>query len=279
MTNIKHVNSVVDRDFRNRINQLIDVVNSLGVSIDELVVSGAMTTEQYSQLLTAINGLVKKGEVNKDTLSTELKNEIEKINNKIDKGSISVTDINKNLGKLDQTFLSDELLQQIAGNAPINAVPADNSITSEKIVFDSLSMNRGKVYPLKLHQLGSGDLKISDLHKEAILDAKVFGAIPGKVYRLAYVSNGFVRTNGEVTWGITVTEHNEDGTGSRIVTNYTDHPGKKRSDDIDTIIQGNDEMMFSVTVDRRVITNSSIPTHMNLSTSPNVIIDPSKYSF
>ena len=279
MENIKHVNSVVDRDFRNRINQLIDIVNGLGDSIDELVVSGAMTTEQYSQLLTAINGLVKKGEVNKDTLSTELKNEIEKINNKIDKGSISVTDINKNLGKLDQTYLTDQLLQQIAGNAPVNAVPADNSITSEKIVFDSLSMNRGKVYPLKLHQLGSGDLRISDLHKEAILDAKVFGANPDKVYRLAHVSNGFVRPEGFATWGITVTEHNMDGSGSRIVTNYIDHPGKKGSDGIDTIIQGNDEMMFSVTVDRRVISDSNIPTHMNLSTSPNTIIDPSKYSF
>ena len=279
MANIKHVNSVVDRDFRNRINQLIDVVNSVGTSIDELVVSGAMTTEQYSQLLTAINGLVKIGEVDIDTLDESLRQKIDTINNKIDKGSISVYDINKNLGKIDQTFLSDELLKQIAGNAPINAVPADNSITSEKIVFDSLSMNRGKVYPLKLHQLGSGNLRISDLHKEAILDAKVFGAIPGKVYRLAYVSNGFVRTDGEVTWGITVTEHNEDGTEGRIVTNYIDHPGKKGSDGIDTIIQGNDEMMFSVTVDRRVISDSNIPTHMNLSTSPNTIIDPSKYSF
>lgn len=152
-------------------------------------------------------------------------------------------------------------------------------VNSEKIVFDSLTMNSGKVYPLKLHQLGSGDLRISDLHKEAILDAKVFGAIPGKVYRLAFVSNGFVRPEGFATWGITVAEYNEDGTEGRIVTNYIDHPGKKGSDDIDTIIQGNDEMMFSVTVDRRVISNSPIPTHMNLSTSPNTIIDPSKYSF
>ena len=139
MANIKHVNSVVDREFRNRINQLIDVVNSVGISIDELVVKGVMTTEQYTQLITAINGLVKIGEISKDTLSVELKNELEKINNKIDKGDVSVFDINKNLGKIDQTFLTDELLQQIAGSTPINAVPADNSIDTAKLIDGSVT--------------------------------------------------------------------------------------------------------------------------------------------
>ena len=139
MANIKHVNSVVDRDFRNRINQLIDIVNDIGTSLNDLVVKGVMTTEQYSQLITAINGLVKIGEINKDTLSVELKNEIEKINNKIDKGNVSVADINKNLGKLDQTFLSDELLQQIAGTANINATVADNSVTTQKLTDKSVT--------------------------------------------------------------------------------------------------------------------------------------------
>ena len=139
MANIKHVNSVVDRDFRNRINQLIDIVNDIGTSLNDLVVKGVMTTEQYSQLLTAINGLVKIGEVDLDTLSVELKNEIEKINNKVDKGNVSVADINKNLGKLDQTFLSDELLQQIAGTANINATVADNSVTTQKLTDKSVT--------------------------------------------------------------------------------------------------------------------------------------------
>lgn len=142
MANIKHVNNIVDRDFRNRINQLIDVVNNVGVSINELVVKGVMTNEQYSELITAINGLVKIGEVDIDTLSTELKSEIKKINNKIDKGNVSVADINKNLGKIDQTFLSDELLQQIAGNAPINATPADGSLTTKKYADNSITFDK-----------------------------------------------------------------------------------------------------------------------------------------
>ena len=142
MTNIKHVDSVVDRDFRNRINQLIDIVNGIGTSLNDLVVKGVMTAEQYSQLLTTINGLVKIGEVNVDTLSGELKTEIEQIKNKVDKGNVSVADINKNLGKIDQTFLSEELLQQIAGTAPINAVVADNSVTTKKIVDKSVTPSK-----------------------------------------------------------------------------------------------------------------------------------------
>lgn len=139
MTNIKHVNSVVDRDFRNRINQLIDVVNSVGVSIDELVVKGVMTTEQYSQLITAINGLVKIGEIGEDTLSSELRNKIYEVDSKLERGKVSVNDIDKNLGKIDQTFLTDELLQQIAGAAPINATVADGSVTTVKMADKAIT--------------------------------------------------------------------------------------------------------------------------------------------
>lgn len=47
--------------------------------------------------------------------------------------NINVNWINKNLGKLDQTFMSEEFLQQMAGNTPVNAVPADGSITKIKL--------------------------------------------------------------------------------------------------------------------------------------------------
>lgn len=61
-------------------------------------------------------------------------------NGKMDKGGeISVHQINKSLGKIDQTFLSEELLQQMAGNAPINAVPADGSITENKLSINCVT--------------------------------------------------------------------------------------------------------------------------------------------
>lgn len=59
---------------------------------------------------------------------------------KMNKGdSISVSQINKNLGKLDQSYMNDEFLQQMAGTTPINSVPLDNSITTEKLADNSIS--------------------------------------------------------------------------------------------------------------------------------------------
>lgn len=73
---------------------------------------------------------------------------------KVTQGNVSVSDINKNLGKFDQTYMSDEFLQQIAGNAPINTVPADYSLTLKKTtyskvisanLFDKNSAENGRV--------------------------------------------------------------------------------------------------------------------------------------
>ena len=52
--------------------------------------------------------------------------------------NIDVKWINKNLGKLDQSFMSEEFLQQMAGNAPINAIPADDSITTAKLAQNAV---------------------------------------------------------------------------------------------------------------------------------------------
>ena len=72
----------------------------------------------------------------------QAKDWVSQLNNKIDKGNLSVTDINKNLGKLDQTYMTDEFIQQMAGNAPVNAVPSDDSITSEKLARDSVTLGK-----------------------------------------------------------------------------------------------------------------------------------------
>src|SRR5699024_11047743 len=66
---------------------------------------------------------------------------VSQLNNKIDKGNLSVNDINKNLGKLDQTFMAEEFLQQMAGNTPINSVPANYSVTPTKTTFFNIGKN------------------------------------------------------------------------------------------------------------------------------------------
>ena len=61
---------------------------------------------------------------------------------KINKGNVSVTDINKNLGKIDQTYISEELLQQIAGTTSINSTVAPLSTTSIKLADKAVSANK-----------------------------------------------------------------------------------------------------------------------------------------
>lgn len=189
-----------------------------------MLVEGQMSAEQYSQVITTLNGLIKKGEV-------------------------SVSDIDKNKGKLDQTYLSDELLQQMAGNTPINAVPADGSITAikladksvgnrtlmtggvfsdniakwavneshlagdsvgnsklksdsvseikikdgavtvSKVDFDELKLSSGKLYPLINFKLDGVEQPYTQKVKDSILDAKIYGAEYGKVYQLDSVRN------------------------------------------------------------------------------------------
>ncbi|MDK9861651.1 polysaccharide deacetylase family protein [Staphylococcus equorum] len=104
--NLYNMNSNFDELFR-----IVETVKD--VSLD-LVNDGKLTEEQFQQLQIELNGLLKKGEV-------------------------SIFDINKSLGKIDQTFLTEELIQQIAGNADVNAIPADNSITTEKFSNKSVT--------------------------------------------------------------------------------------------------------------------------------------------
>lgn len=63
---------------------------------------------------------------------------------KMDKNTtdIGISQINKNKGKIDQTYLTDSLLQQMAGTASINAVPANGSLTTAKYADKSVTLNK-----------------------------------------------------------------------------------------------------------------------------------------
>ena len=90
--------------------------------------------------------------------------------NKMDKGGeIVVSQINKNKGKLDQTYMSDEFLQQMAGTTPINAVPADQSITLEKLAFspmlgEKVNFANPTHFKKDYHIQGNGDIYDVDEH-------------------------------------------------------------------------------------------------------------------
>ncbi|WP_409328355.1 M14 family metallopeptidase [Staphylococcus saprophyticus] len=104
--NLYNLNTNFDELFR-----IVETVRDISL---DLVNDSKLTEEQFQRLQIELNGLLKKGEV-------------------------SIFDINKNLGKIDQSFLTEELIQQIAGNANVNAIPADNSITTGKYVNKSIT--------------------------------------------------------------------------------------------------------------------------------------------
>src|SRR5699024_7417364 len=64
--------------------------------------------------------------------------------NKISKGEVTIYDIDKNAGKFDESYLSEELLSQIAGTTPIAPLPADYSVTKDKLAFNVLETVRSK---------------------------------------------------------------------------------------------------------------------------------------
>lgn len=78
---------------------------------------------------------------------TKARNEFGSLDERLDNivanlNNISVSQINKNSGKIDQTYLTDELIAQIAGTAAINAVPADDSLTTIKYINDSVTAEK-----------------------------------------------------------------------------------------------------------------------------------------
>lgn len=115
LAKIPRKKSPIDDNALNIDNLLINIVNQLSNSFQNLVIRGQLSSSQVIQVLETLNGLVKKGE-------------------------ISVNDINKNYGKIDQSFLTTELLEQIAGDAPVNSEVADKSVTSKKIAEKAVSL-------------------------------------------------------------------------------------------------------------------------------------------
>ncbi|WP_133014909.1 SGNH/GDSL hydrolase family protein [Clostridium cuniculi] len=79
----------------------------------------------------------------REQLDTKAK-EIKSLNdNKMDKNTvdISVTQINKNLGKFDETYMSESLLAKMTGKGTFGAVPEDKSITNIKLASKSVKAN------------------------------------------------------------------------------------------------------------------------------------------
>ena len=148
---VPKINSAHGSDTRNILNRNIDVTNELGKRMQDLVAKGQLTPSQYATLIQVVNGLVAKGE-------------------------LSFDDIDINKGKLLPKHLSEEVLKMLTGDAPINAVPADGSITTIKLADNTVSRKKlNKQFSLNGNIPNGTDLK-------TIVDEGVYFGQPNGSY-------------------------------------------------------------------------------------------------
>lgn len=134
---LERTGSIWNRSNRNGINNNWDRLEGIMSSLDKLVIEGTLTPTQYSQLISEIHGLIKHGQV-------------------------SIYDIDKNKGLLDQSFLSPELLEQIAGTAPILSTVADGVVTNPKVAARAITPDKTTFFT------GGGNL-FNGIYREGLL--------------------------------------------------------------------------------------------------------------
>ena len=112
-----------------KINECVDVSNGLIPTLDEYI-----NRVDWNKIINS--------DLYEEVLS-ELEKTNEELDNKANKGeSISVLQIDKNKGKFDETYMTDEFLQQMTGNTPINASVTGGGITTEKVAKKSITVSK-----------------------------------------------------------------------------------------------------------------------------------------
>ena len=136
------------------LTEQMNAVNGASEYALELFSADGMLSSQPFKLIVTRSTISKSVESSKElgALKDAL-NEVQDIDNRFAQtnaqlsqkmdigGEILVSQINKNKGKFDQTYMTDEFLQQIAGNAQINSTPALRSITRPKLAVGSVGVN------------------------------------------------------------------------------------------------------------------------------------------
>lgn len=132
-------NAILGKDVREAIYEAIkQCYDDASIHNDNANMEVKLARGNHDTLNARITENEDKTKINSSKLE---QNDIE-LSKKMDKNTrdISILQINKNLGKIDETFLSDELIKQITGQTPISNILKDRSITT-------LKLNQGTVYP------------------------------------------------------------------------------------------------------------------------------------
>ena len=149
---IPKINSSHGAETMNIINRVIEVLNQQGKSLQDLVAEGQLTEEQYAELITVINGLIKSGHVDKSDLTSEFKDEIEGFSAQLAetaKKDEVISELKKKRDKSARIGVNDldgetlGIIQDGTGGTPINVLadPRPHSVGFKETTFIETSSN------------------------------------------------------------------------------------------------------------------------------------------
>ena len=126
-------------DKNNTQDELIKELRDLYLEFNEKGIDENIVREKVNYFIensVKIQDIITKIIINKNNIKSLNNNKMDKNTN-----DISVTQINKNLGKLDETYMSESLLAKMTGEGTFGTVPQDKSITTIKLASRSIKAN------------------------------------------------------------------------------------------------------------------------------------------
>ena len=142
----------------NKVNELVDEVWRFETDVQEILktqnenIQHLLGEGLHLEVENIFDGWTKDGTFDTLINHSALKSVNDRIDetnaqlsHKITHGDISVLDINKNKGLLDETYFTDEFKRQFVTNdQPLHTTPQDNSITQDKMVKPYVEAMCGK---------------------------------------------------------------------------------------------------------------------------------------
>ncbi|MDC4456609.1 hypothetical protein NQ652_02720 [Acinetobacter baumannii] len=155
--------------------------------------------------------------------------------------------------------------------------------------FDSLKLNKGKVYPFRKTSRNGITSQESTIWNNFILDVRVNNADPTKYYQIAYQQNG-ATINGKSEYNWIIYEFDKatfpTAAVANLVVDYSDagQPQLVKSGTIQTVhIKSirKPKLSFSITCDTSAMPAGTTPIRATLQTDEawSFVIDPSRYVF
>ena len=174
--------------FFTTINECVKSTNDV-IDLTDWLVNIGLEEEVVKKLM----GLIKDGTVEKLINVNLFENLNRQLEHKANKGDyITVSQIDKNKGLLDETYFTDEFKSQFVENTqPLHTVPADYSITTKKLVFPVL--------------IGQQSKNLFD--KNDVVAGKYVSYINGNLFdNASYNASGFIKIEPSTNYCVKFTQ-------------------------------------------------------------------------